>query len=143
MLHKSIVDKARAVPIEDELARRGFPFWIKPRHNNIGQPCPICGGRDRFSANTKKQLWRCRRCDAGGDIISLVRHLDGLSFEDAVGRLAGRAPSQKPAIGRHTDSPAPQRAVTDNSALALRIWRESGDPRGSLVEQYLRTRRVI
>jgi Zinc-binding domain of primase-helicase len=67
------IDVARAVRIEDELARRGIPFWTKPRNNNLGQPCPMCGGADRFSVNTRKQVWRCRACnESGGDIISLA-----------------------------------------------------------------------
>jgi Protein of unknown function (DUF2786)/Zinc-binding domain of primase-helicase len=56
----AIVERARAIRIEDELARRGLPFWTKPRHNNLGQPCPMCGGRDRFSVNIRKQVFFCR-----------------------------------------------------------------------------------
>jgi phage/plasmid primase-like uncharacterized protein len=94
MLNHDIANKARAVRIEDELARRGFPFWTKPRHNNQGHPCPMCGGHDRFSVNTRKQLFNCRGCEASGDVINLVQFLDGASFKTAVKMLAGAAGRQ-------------------------------------------------
>src|SRR5436190_10112397 len=86
--------EARSVRIEREIARRGIKLsaGIAERCG----PCPVCGGRDRFSINVKKQVWNCRRCPAGGDVIELVRHLDGLSFGEAVRLLTGAA-AQKPA----------------------------------------------
>jgi hypothetical protein len=48
MIAPSIVQRARAVRIEDEIARRG----IKLRHVGaelIG-PCPVCGGQQSMSA---------------------------------------------------------------------------------------------
>jgi hypothetical protein len=81
------LEEAREVRIEDEAARRG----IKLRGGNERSgPCPACGGTDRFSINVKKQLWNCRGCQRGGDVIALVRHLDGVGFEDAIETLSGR-----------------------------------------------------
>ncbi len=57
--------------------------------------CPRCGGDDRFSINTKKQVWNCRGCASGGDVIKLVEHLDGSDFKGAVETLAGAAPATK------------------------------------------------
>lgn len=86
------LEEARAVRIEDEAARRG----IKLRGGNERSgPCPACGGDDRFAINVKKQLWNCRGCQHGGDVIALVRHLDGVGFEDAVATLAGRPPAKR------------------------------------------------
>src|SRR5271169_4124650 len=68
------VEQARAVPIEDELARRGF--HLRGKIERTG-PCPVCGGDDRFSINTEKQVWNCRGCGKGGDVIDLARHIDG------------------------------------------------------------------
>jgi hypothetical protein len=33
-------------------------------------PCPRCGGTDRVTVNTKRQIWHCRRCAKGGDLPS-------------------------------------------------------------------------
>jgi hypothetical protein len=52
-------------------------------------PCPRCGGRDRYSVNPKKQVFNCRGCEVGGDVIALVQHIDGCSFPVAVEKLIG------------------------------------------------------
>jgi len=68
------VEQARAVPIEDELARRGIKLNGKVERAG---PCPNCGGDDRFSINTSKQVFNCRKCGGRGDVIALVQFLDG------------------------------------------------------------------
>ena len=80
------VENARAVRIEDAIARRDI--HLQGRGSEREGPCPICGGADRFSINTEKQVWNCRGCNEGGDIIALVMHLDGLDFSEAVKKLA-------------------------------------------------------
>jgi hypothetical protein len=89
--------EARSVRIESETARRG----IKLSTGTVERygPCPACGGTDRFSINLKKQLWNCRGCARGGDVIALVRHIDGGSFREAVRLLTGHAPPSIPAAG--------------------------------------------
>ena len=87
------VEQARTVPIEDELARRGF--HLRGKIERTG-PCPVCGGDDRFSINTEKQVWNCRGCGKGGDVIDLARHIDGSDFTAACTNLAGEQPQAKP-----------------------------------------------
>jgi phage/plasmid primase-like uncharacterized protein len=84
------VDKARAVPIENEVARRS----IKLNGHKIERhgPCPKCGGEDRFSINTSKRIFNCRGCETGGDVITLVEFLDGTDFTHAVETLTGEPP---------------------------------------------------
>jgi phage/plasmid primase-like uncharacterized protein len=77
---------ARAVRLEDELARRGVK--LKGRNERAG-PCPRCGGIDRFAINTIKQCWVCRGCNKGGDVIELVRHLDSCDFLTAIETITG------------------------------------------------------
>jgi hypothetical protein len=43
-------------------------------------PCPKCGGRDRFSVNPGKQIFNCRGCQTGGDVIDLVRLVHDLGL---------------------------------------------------------------
>ena len=78
--------KARAVRVEDETARRGIK--LRGKVERVG-PCPVCGGEDRFSINTKKNLWNCRQCGVGGDVIALVEHLDSVDFIGACTTLTG------------------------------------------------------
>ena len=87
--HETWVATARSVHIEDELARRGIKLNGK---NERAGPCPKCGGGDRFSINIKKQVFNCRGCGVGGDVIALVRHLDGVGFIEACTTLAGERP---------------------------------------------------
>jgi hypothetical protein len=101
------LEEARAIRIEDEAARRG----IKLRGmNERSGPCPACGGEDRFSINIKKQLWNCRGCQTGGDVIALVRHLDGVGFEDALETLAGRPAAKR--LNAKPAEPSAKRIVT-------------------------------
>jgi len=87
-------DRARQVPIEDELARRGIK--LRGKVERCG-PCPKCGGDDRFSVNTAKQVFNCRGCKAAGDVIDLVQFLDGCDFTTACTTLTGSpAPNLKP-----------------------------------------------
>jgi DNA primase len=83
--------QARAVPIMDEIVRRGVK--LKREGKEFIGPCPLCRGDDRFAVNTKKEVWNCRGCGVGGDVIDLVRHLDSVEFLEACTTLAGPAPA--------------------------------------------------
>ena len=52
---------------------------------------------DRFSTNTREPVFNCRGCGRGGDVISLVQHLDGCNFPDAVKTLSGDRPAVRSA----------------------------------------------
>jgi len=82
--------RARAVPIADEVRRRGIN--LKRVGAEYVGPCPKCGGEDRFAVHTKKNIFNCRGCDVGGDVIQLVEHLDGVDFNTACTTLAGPLP---------------------------------------------------
>jgi DNA primase len=84
------IERARAVPIEDMISARG----IKLRRSGaeLVGPCPRCGGTDRFAINIRKQVFNCRECEEGGDIIKFVQFLDGVDFREAIETLAGEAP---------------------------------------------------
>ena len=84
--------KARAVPIEREIERRGLK--LRGTVDRCG-PCPKCGGDDRFSINISKQVFHCRGCDKGGDVTALVEHLDDCDFVVACALLTGE-PRPKP-----------------------------------------------
>jgi hypothetical protein len=93
------VEEARRVPIERELERRGVR--LKGRVERSG-PCPRCAGDDRFSINTRDQVFNCRGSSdekgrSGGDVIDMVRHLDGCEFAVAVEILTDRPPPDRDA----------------------------------------------
>ena len=80
------IECARAVKIEAEIARRGIS--LKRVGGELVGPCPVCGGDDQFAINTRKQLWNCRGCGVGGDVIDFSRHVDGYDFVTAVTTLS-------------------------------------------------------
>lgn len=82
------VEEARKVSILDELGRRGIR--LKGTVEREG-PCPACGGTDRFSINTRKNVFNCRGA-GGGDVIAMVEHLDSCEFLAACETLTGRPP---------------------------------------------------
>jgi phage/plasmid primase-like uncharacterized protein len=130
-----ILDLAKAVPIETEIARRGIRLTGN-RSERVG-PCPICGGRDRFSINTMKGLWHCRGCSRGGDVIAFVQHVDGVDFRTAVRTLAGtdaEGVSNKPIECAKPDTD------TQNTERALKLWATSVPIAGTIVETYLHGR---
>jgi phage/plasmid primase-like uncharacterized protein len=118
------ISRARAVRLEDEIAHRGIK--LKRAGVELFGPCPVCGGRDRFAINVRKQIWNCRQCSVGGDVIKLVQHLDGGEFATAIATLAGNTV-------RATPKPVPTTRRDDRSddddqlrlAQADAIWRAS------------------
>jgi DNA primase len=88
------VARAKHVPIEGELARRGIR--LKRQGKELVGPCPKCSGTDRFAVHLSKQEWHCRGCAKGGDIIALLQHLDGVDFNAACESLTGEPRPSKP-----------------------------------------------
>jgi DNA primase len=133
--------EARSVRFEREIARRGIKLsaGIAERCG----PCPVCGGTDRFSVNLKKQLWNCRRCERGGDIIAFVQHVDGSDFKEAVATLVGE-PRQAPAPAAMERVQQPKKTYfdyVDEAGIPLsregrlerpgekkQTWQEAADP---------------
>jgi phage/plasmid primase-like uncharacterized protein len=118
------VADAKAMPIEDWLASGGHHLKRHGREH-VG-PCPVCGGRDRFAVNITKQVWNCRGCAKGGDLIALVQHIDGIDFMTAIETLTGNTVAQRRVANLRLFSP---QTPTDDERRALeyadRIWRDT------------------
>ena len=107
MIPADLITRAHAVRIEDEVERRGIK--LVGRIDCCG-PCPQCGGKDRFSINVRKQVFLCRQCGAKGDVIALVRFLDGCGFLEALEYLTGeRAPAPSRPAAAVTDAARAER----------------------------------
>jgi hypothetical protein len=137
MIAAGWVENARLTPIESVLETRGFR--LKGNKERCG-PCPVCGGTDRFSINTTRQIFNCRGCGGKGrGAIDIVRFLDECDFRTAVETLAGKHANDPVPV-----RPAPAKPVDDSReyqiASALKIWGASVNPRGTLAELYLNGR---
>jgi hypothetical protein len=135
-----MIAHAKTIAIEAELGRRGVK--LKRIGRELVGPCPACGGRDRFAVNVAKEIWNCRRCAKGGDVIDLVRHLDGVDFVHAIETLTGEQP-------RAAVKVAPRIKINDDDyerrqhARARWLWSQRQPIAGSVAERYLREVRGI
>jgi hypothetical protein len=125
------------IPIEGELARRGIK--LRRSGQELIGPCPVCGGADRFSINTKKKIWNCRGCAKGGDVIALVQHIDGCDFRTAVRTLGIEERPDLPPPPMPSPAP-PQPRKDDNGKRALGLWWRSVPIASTRAETYLRSR---
>ena len=141
MIPSDLIERASAVRIEDEIERRGIKLvgWV----DRCG-PCPQCGGKDRFSINVRKQVFLCRGCAARGNVIALVRFLDGCGFLEALEYLTGeRAPAPSRPAPAATDAPRDDDRDARALILARQIAFELRPILGSPGETYLRDARKI
>jgi phage/plasmid primase-like uncharacterized protein len=133
-----IVAAAKAVAVEAELARRGIT--LKRAGRELVGPCPVCGGTDRFAVNAGKNIWNCRGCAKGGDVIDLVQHIDGVAFGKAIKILTGDQ-------ARSTPAPTPRPKIDGDEheqrqrAKAHWLWKHRQPIAGSFAERYLREAR--
>lgn len=117
--------------------------------------CPLCGGRDRFRVqpnHPEGARWFCRGCGDGRwhDAIEYMRRRHGLSFREAVARLAGatdlwvadtrldRPPAAHPAPLR---PPGPQWQAAARpfvEACERQLW----SPAGARALAWLRSRQL-
>ena len=143
MIDSAALEKARAHSIE--LVATQHNLRLRGKVERVG-PCPRCGGTDRFSINVRKQIWNCRGCQKGGDVIAFVQFLDGCDFKQAIASLTGDP------IGDGNHRPSPQHEPKAEQApnakdyedrqrdKARYLWRKSQPPIGTPVEIYLRRR---
>jgi phage/plasmid primase-like uncharacterized protein len=136
MIAPQLIERALSVRIENEVAERGIK--LKGRIDRCGS-CPVCGGTDRFSIHTRKQVFNCRGCGIAGDVIKLVQHLDNCTFVSAVETLIGDVRSQA--------SPPATKKIHDNyegdqHRKAAWLWSQRKPIIGSIAELYLRSRGI-
>lgn len=96
------------VAIEDILARRGLLHTLRRQGERLVGPCPLHHGDSptAFVVNRTKNVWYCfTRCARGGDVVDLLRALDGSSFAEVARLLEALA---RPRLASGRPSPAPQ-----------------------------------
>lgn len=148
---------AKAKPIADVMQmldiaglKRNGPEWTGP--------CPQCGGDDRFSINTRKDMFQCRKCVAAGnrlakgDQVNLVQFVRGIDFRAALDWLCG--PSQEMSaeeraardkkLAEHQAAKAreTERYRRQAIAAARKVWEQGRAAEDTMVRDYL-TRRGI
>lgn len=140
---QDLIDKARAIDVGEVAARYGFALTSR-QGEHVG-PCPGCGGHDRFSVNTKSNVWRCRQGGGdpiGGDAVALVRHVEGCGFLRAIEIVTGQQFTPReptPATQKRDDNEYREK----ERRRAYELWREGhAFADGGPVDAYLRRRGI-
>ncbi len=92
--HRSFRRLKRLISIEQVLAHRGLLGRCRRQRDSLVGPCPIHHGDNprAFVVSRSKNLWRCfTACDAGGDLVELVRRLDQCSYSQVADYLSSLA----------------------------------------------------
>ena len=106
--------------------------------NRKNQPCPMCGGEDRFQYTDRfgEGNYHCRGCGAGGG-LKLAQTCLGVGFPELLERLERLLGNATPVGAEGTTGPSPERM----RAMCRKIWHEARPIRvGDDVDRYLRNR---
>jgi len=89
------------------------------------------------SLSVKGAVWRDHEAGTSGDLLALIMRAKGCNFPEAVkfGHTFCGSTHRRAAV-----QPAKQDDPKQRGEAALRIWRQSVDPRGTMVETYLASR---
>lgn len=113
---EAFVEEARAVTIKDAAERLGLR--LSKTGQEHPQPCPVSGGTDRFSFNTRTNKWNCRHCLVGGqDAIGMVAHCIGHDLRTLHGLLETCAT----VLGREIPKGGERESETDRAEREARI----------------------
>ena len=84
------------------------------------QPCPTCGGHDRFRFTDKGYgRWFCRGCGMGGDGLRLVQVVKRVDFQTAASLV-------ETVVGKVAESGAGKKTDKAKPSDPLKPWREAG-----------------
>jgi putative DNA primase/helicase len=141
-----ILAAAKAERVEHEVARRGG-LGLRRHGTELIGPCVRCGGVDRFAVSITKQIFNCRSCNAAGDVIAMVQHIDRVDFRTAVRTLGGYRSEmtgqnlQNAKTDHRPIEPVNQSAIDgQNTKWALQIWSDAAPIAGTPAETYLHRR---
>lgn len=125
----------------------GASLELKPSGTNryVGL-CPFhLEKTPSFHVSRDRQQFYCFGCEKGGDAIGFVREFEGLSFVEALRKLADRAHIQLPAMTEREDREEYLRArLIELGTFASRFFIEmlNNPLKGGKARQYLKTRNL-
>ena len=139
---RRLVDDARNRHNLSDILSRHTTLKRRGAREMVGL-CPFHEERSpSFEVNDTKGTYHCHGCGAGGDAITALTTLEGMSFIDALKTLAGDAfpvISDEERAKRKADD---ERELADRIALARSIWDRAGPIAGTPAEKYLRSRAI-
>lgn len=128
------VDLVSLVGRTVKLVRKGREFW---------GCCPFHKEKTpSFKVSNERSAYHCFGCGAAGDAIAWLEAVEGLSFVQAVEKLAGisdTAPLHSFTVQKWMPKPFDE---ADGYREALAIWDAALPAAGTVVEEYLRGRGI-
>lgn len=99
----------KIVPIPAVLADKGLLGTFKRQGDRLVGPCPIHGGDNpnAFVVSLSKNLWHCFTGCNGGDLVDLVRRLDGKNFQHTLQYLRALAGCRQSRLSLPSTTPKP------------------------------------
>ncbi len=135
------LDEIRArVPLAGVVGRRVKLTRRGREHSGL---CPFHNEKTpSFTVSEEKGFYHCFGCGAHGDAIGFVMRMEGLSFPEAVERLAGEAGLQVPQASPEDRAAARRRADLYDVVEAAAVWFEKrlAGPEGAAARAYLEGR---
>lgn len=132
------LDELRArVPISGVVGRRVKLLRRGREHTGL---CPFHNEKTpSFTVSDDKGFYHCFGCGAHGDVISFVKETEGLSFPEAVERLAGEAGLEVPRASREEQVRAERRETLHDVTAAAAAWFRANlaAPEGEAARDYL------
>jgi rubredoxin len=111
-----LIEAARSLSIAEAAIALNLAFKVRGAEHP--QPCPVSGGKDRFSFNTVKNQWHCRHCGTGGhDGIGMAAHNLGFDLKTRAGLLEACAKI----TGRPIPDDAERESDEDRTARLARL----------------------
>ena len=137
------LDEIRArVPLEGVIGKR---VRLLRRGRELLGLCPFHKEKTpSFTVNEDKGFFHCFGCGAHGDVIGFIMRDEGLSFPEAVERLAGDAGLALPARDPRAEARERERHSLYGVVEAAAAWFEAAlaEPRGDAARRYLDARGV-
>lgn len=104
------------VSIHQVLAAYGLTRQLRQRGETLHGPCPLHGGDNptAFRVHLERGLWHCFTACGGGDVVELIRHIEGCDHAEAAGHLRRLARRPGPTL---PPTPSPRRPRPDPTAF--------------------------
>ena len=138
--NRLLEDIRARVALPDVVGKRGKLTRKGREHSGL---CPFHNEKTpSFTVSEDKGFYHCFGCGAHGDVISFVMNTEGLSFPEAVERLAADAGLEVPVETPEARAEAERRADLYDVVEAACVWFETQlrEPAGQAALDYLRGR---
>ncbi len=128
---KNLTDIVAVIGEQVSLTKKGRSYWgLCPFHNEKTAS---------FNVDPERQMYKCFGCGAGGDVISFVMEVKGLSFQEALQELGEKAGIEVQHRPRAETSL--RRQMLDANRLACAFYQRMLDsPGGQPARRYLEGR---